>query len=157
MPTTSPLRARHRGQRGAAALELALLFSGLCAIVLLLAPLPYAMLAKIQLERSAGKAARFATQTPDRGRPGLPAGQRRPTAAEVRAEAIASYGGVGVLTTPVVTTTTGVASCPRGVAVTVGLQAAVGLGPFAFLYDAAGLSSGPTGINLNASATNCQE
>lgn len=149
--------ARHHGQRGAAALELALLFTGLMALVVLLAPAPYAMLAKIQLERAVGKAARFATQTPDRGRPGLPAGQRRPTPAEVRTEAIASYGGVGTLATPVVTTTTGVTSCPRGVAVTVGMESAVSLGPFAFLYDAAGLSSGPTSLTLKASATNCQE
>ncbi|MGH9165221.1 MAG: hypothetical protein ACRDZW_06910, partial [Acidimicrobiales bacterium] len=120
-----------QGQRGAAAVELALLLSALLGVMLLLAPVPYAMLAKIQLERAAGKAARFATQTPDRGRPGLPAGQRRPTLAEVRSEATAAYSGSGVLATPVVTTATGVANCPRALSTTVNMQTAVDLGPFA--------------------------
>ncbi|MEO7443617.1 MAG: TadE/TadG family type IV pilus assembly protein, partial [Acidimicrobiales bacterium] len=64
---------RRPDQRGVAALELAIMFTILCLVAVLLAPLPYAMLAKIKLERAAGQAARFATQVPDRSRPGLPA------------------------------------------------------------------------------------
>lgn len=154
---------RHRrDQGGAAALELALLFTGLCALVVLLAPLPYAILAKIQLERAAGKAARFATQTPDRGRPGVTLGVRRPTLAQVESEATKAYAdtrtylGFGTATA-VATKNLAATDCARGIAVTVTMQTTLGLGPFAFLYDAAKLTSGPSSIALSASATNCQE
>ncbi|MGH9155937.1 MAG: hypothetical protein ACRD1K_08935 [Acidimicrobiales bacterium] len=144
-----------RDQRGVAALELALMFTALCLLALLLAPVPYAMLAKIKLERAAGQAARFASQVPDRSRPGLPAGQRRPTTAEIAAEAVASYGGPGTLAPTVVTVFTE-SSCPRNKATTVAMETSVGLGVFAPLYRVSGLAPAST-VTLSASVTNCQE
>jgi len=149
-------RRSRRDQRGVAALELGVLFTVLCLVALLLAPLAYAMLAKTKLERAAGRAARFATQTPDRSRPGLPAGQRRPNAAEVVAEATDAYGGPGTLGPTVVTYLSPDATCPRTKAATVTMQATVDLGPFAGLYRIAGVTSTGT-MTLSASVTNCQE
>ncbi len=143
-----------RDQRGAAALEMGLMLGLLCLVMLLLAPLPYAMLAKIKLERAAGQAARFATQTPDRARPGLPAGQRRPNATEVALEAVGSYRGPGTPTA--VSVVTADATCPRNKAATVTMQTSVDLGPFAGFYQLVGIT--PTSsMTLSASATNCQE
>lgn len=150
---TPPARLR-RDQRGAAALELGLMLGVLCLVMLLLAPLPYAMLAKIKLERAAGQAARFASQTPDRSRPGLPAGQRRPTSAEVALEAVGSYNGPGTPTAVSVVTTN--PACPRNKAATVTMQTSVDLGPFAGFYKIVGIT--PTSsMTLSASSTNCQE
>lgn len=144
-----------RGQRGAAAVELALIFTLLCIVVLLVVPMARAMSAKIELERTAGMAARFATQAPDRSRPGLSAGQRRPNMAQVVTEAENSYPGA----TAAASEDTAAADCPRGAAVTVRLDATVDLGPFGVLYDLAGVARDPdlNAFPLSASATNCQE
>lgn len=156
MSRLRPSPRRFGDQSGVAAVELGLMFTVMCLVVLLLAPVPYAMLAKVKLERAAGQAARFAAQVPDRSRPGLPAGQRRPTAAQVATEAAASYSGPGVLDPTVVTVLTD-STCPRGKAATVQMHAHVDLGPFAPLYRLAGVAT-PTGLmSLTASVTNCQE
>lgn len=146
---------RRTDQGGVAAVELALLLVLLCGVLLLLLPLPYAMLTRVKLERATGRATRFATQTPDRARPGLPLYQRRPTSTEVQQEAIAAYTGPGTLSTPTVTTASA-AGCPREVATTVTMQAVVDLGPFAGFYKVVGLLPGGT-ITMSASSVNCQE
>jgi len=143
-------------ERGVAALELGLMLTALFLVAVLLAPIPYAMVAKTRLERAAGRAARFATQVPDRSRPGLPAGQRRPTVAEVAAEAAAAYGGPGTLGPAVVTFASGDPTCPRTRSATVAMTATVDLGPFSGLYSIAGVGTAGT-MTVSATATNCQE
>jgi Flp pilus assembly protein TadG len=141
-------------ERGAAAVELGLLILPLLGLLLIIAPLPFAMLDKVRLERAAGQAARFATMEPDRDRPGVASGRLRPTTAEVVAEAERSYSGSGALTVRV--TSHAAARCPRRLATEVQLDTQVDLGAFAFIHRA--LRTAPRGsIALTASATNCQE
>ena len=147
--------AEHDGNRGAAAVELALLIVPLIGILSLAAALPFVMLDRVRLERAVGQAARFATMQPDRGRPGVASGERRPTDAEVAAEVDRAYTGNGTITSVQVSPETA-ARCPRRVATRVQVTTEVGLGPFAFVYQALGLA--PKGsMSLTASANNCQE
>ena len=142
-------------ERGAASVELALLILPLLGVLLLAVPLPFAMLDRIRLERAAGQAARFATMEPDRAHPGVAAGHRRPTEAEIIDEARRAYSGVGSV--PDVTVTVEPAGrCPLRRATSVELTTQVDLGPFAFAYQALHLA--PQGaVSLTATATNCQE
>ena len=146
---------RGRGESGVAALELALFFPVLAALVLLGAPLIFAMTDQTDLQRAAGRAARFATMVPDRAHPGLAAGTRRPTDAEVADEARAAYDGHGVLASPAVTQSTA-DRCPRRRATTVHLESRLDLGPFASLYRLVGLAPGGV-LTLSATTTSCQE
>ena len=148
-------RTGRSGERAAATVELALLLLPILGLLLLAAPLPFAMLDKVRLERAAGQAARFATMAPDRGRPGVAPGERRPTEAEIVAEARRAYNGVGS-EPDVAVIVQSAARCPLRRATSVELTTEVGLGPFAFVYRAAGLA--PEGsVSLTASANNCQE
>jgi Flp pilus assembly protein TadG len=148
-------RGHRRGERGAAAVELALLIVPLLGLLLLGAALPVVMLDRVRVERAVGQAARFATMQPDRGRPGVAAGERRPTDAEVRAEVERAYTGSGSLES-VDVTTDAAARCPRRLATTVRVTTRVDLGPFAFVYRTLRLA--PQGsMALTASANNCQE
>ena len=92
---TGPRAAAGRPARdgGVVAVEFALSFVLLFAILSLIAPLGTALLTKVRLERAAGDAARFATQSPDRPRPGV-AGYR-PTVAEVQTEATDDFQTLG--------------------------------------------------------------
>jgi Flp pilus assembly protein TadG len=146
---------RRSDERGAAAVELALLIVPLLGLLLLAAALPFVMLDRVRLERAVGQAARFATMQPDRGRPGVEVGERRPTDAEVAAEVERAYTGTGTVQSVRVTTEPA-ARCARRVATSVEVTTEVDLGPFGFVYRALRLA--PRGsMALTASANNCQE
>lgn len=143
--------------RGTAALEFALFFGVFFGLVALCAPLGQALLMKTRLERVAGQAARFATQVPDRARPGSLG--RKPSDAEIQAEAVTAANSVGIGTstgwTTAIVVRTSATGAP-GSTVTVTLHKTVDLGVFGAILSV--INRGPTSnITLTASAVGRQE
>ena len=89
-----------RREDGAVALEFALALVALLPLLAILAPLVFALNAKIDVGRVSGASARFATQVPDRARPGAASptvtGSRTPRYTEICQDAYAALG----ITTP---------------------------------------------------------
>lgn len=139
-------RSTHRrvtgsdSMRGIAATELALTLTVVFGVLALLLPLPLALREKLRLERAAGSTVRFATATLDVRRPGT-AG-RRPSVAEVQAEALAVLGISGTVPDGF---TVSVSPDPRtarpGTRITVVLSNTVDLGPLGFVLDVAGITT----------------
>lgn len=150
-----------RGDRGAVALETALVvvvLLGLCGFV---APLPYAFYEKVQLERATARAVRFASSRPTVDREAvngtLVRAGFRPSRGQVEAEAADAYDATGrgrVVAVDVVTAAA--ATCPTLFETTVRMRATIDLGPAYALVDAAGFPV-PRTLQLRAEATNCRE
>lgn len=140
---------------GLAAVELVFSLLMLFALVALCAPLGTLLLTQTRLERAAGQAARFATQVPDRGRPGSTG--IKPTIAEIQAVATSSASAAGInvstdFATPVVTQSNGTAPASL---VTVKLTKTVQITGFAGILAFVGLA--PNAVTVNATATGRQE
>lgn len=147
---------RRDHERGTVALEFALFFVLLLALVAFVAPLGAALAAKASVGRAAGDSARFATQVPDRSRPGVSPGTRRPTADEVCSNAYGALLKGGTVIPPCGTTvssgagaTTIVVTCEGcvpgrlpGALVTVRVERVVDLSLFGAILGGAGLGDG---------------
>lgn len=161
-------RLRRDSEHGLAALELTLCIGMMLGFVALLAPLPFAMREKLRLERAAGQAARFATSTPDRPRPGVTTGGRRPSMLDTQNEAVAAFTATGA--TPTFTAsevsvytlsgTTKVPASPSttrpGTPIYVELNQSVDLGLFGGVMSALGVLPDKT-ITLTATAVGREE
>jgi Flp pilus assembly protein TadG len=147
---------RVTGERGAAALEMALVLTVLLAVIALVAPLGEIFQQRIRLERVAGSTARFATTVPDRARYGSVA--RRPTTAEVVAEAQRAWNATG--SGPAMAITTTVSKSPAtakpGDQIDVTVGTTVNLGPFGSVLSFVGLADGTT-VTVTAEAVGRQE
>ncbi|MGH2689308.1 MAG: TadE/TadG family type IV pilus assembly protein [Actinomycetota bacterium] len=133
-------RFTRHGDRGAAAVEMALVFVSLIGMVVLTAPLGVAMRERLQVERVAGQTARFATAAPDR--PRSESAARRPSIEEIKAEAARAWsvvspgsdplstGDVHVLVNGVEMSTGPGSARQAGQQVTVRIQVDVDLGGF---------------------------
>lgn len=147
---------RTRREEGTAAIELALCLLVLFAIIAMSAPLALLLINQTKLSRAAGVAARFATQIPDRARPG--SAGLKPTDAEVITAAAAAAQAAGISTsssgwgTPTVTRTNGTAP---GSSVSVRLSTVVPLSGFAGILSFVGIA--PSSVTLTATAVGRQE
>ena len=143
-----------KSDRGAAALEMALVLTLLITLLTLTAPLAQVLLRKIALERVAGASARFATAVGVKPRYGV-AG-RRPTIGEVVAKATADWG-VGALTAPItVLLSKSPAVAHAGDQVEVTVSTTVDLGLLGDLLRFANITSG-TSVTMTAKAVGRQE
>lgn len=168
--------SRPDGDRGVAAVELALVLTLLLTLLALVVPLVFVFYERIQLGRAAGDVVRFASSRSDVDRSvpvsgagaeavvpadTLPdhtaAGVRDTSLGQVLGEAHRAYGGVGQLVTAVTTEKVETPDpqdpryCPSTRRLTVTLTSTVDLGPFAGL-----LIPGDTNT-LVARATSCEE
>lgn len=148
---------RHRAARdsGAAAVELVFSLLTIFGLVALCAPLGTLLITQTRLERAAGVAARFATQVPDRARPGSAAA--KPTDTEVAAAAVTAAQNAGISTSsdwtaPVISRTNG--SAPAST-VTVKLTKIVQLTGFSSILSFVGIA--PDAVTVTATATGRQE
>ena len=143
---------RVRADRGAAAVELALLVPVLLALFAFVAPMGYLMFERVQLGRTAGDAIRFATSRPDAARStgstAVAAGAL-PSAGAVAEEAVRAHRGQRPVTTSMTRATDG--SCPSRFRRTVTVTTTVDLGPFL------GSVLSDTTKTLTATATSCEE
>ncbi len=153
---------------GLAALELVLCIGLMLGFVALLSPLPFALREKLRLERAAGQTVRFATSTPDRTRPGVTTGGRRPSMLDTQNEAVTAFAATGA--TPSFTATdvsvytlsgtTKVAANPSttrpGTPIYVELNHTVDLGLFGGVMSALGVLPDKT-ITLTATAVGREE
>lgn len=146
-----------RDDRGAAALELALVLTVLVALLGLVLPLGALFLERLRLGSAAHDAVRFAssrtavqrTLTTTSPVVRIPAGEL-PSASVVQQETARAYRGLGTLGGVTSSSTTD-SACPSGSRTTVVLTSTVEMGPFA------GLLVDGTDTTLTASATSCQE
>ena len=144
-----------RSDRGAAALEMALLVTMLALLVTLTAPLAVLFQQKIALERVAGAVARYATQVTANIRYGV-AG-RRPSYSEVVAEASADWSLVRAAPTPItVTLSKDPATAKAGDQIDVTASTTVDLGPFGSVLKLAGLAGNST-VTVTVKAVGRQE
>lgn len=146
-----------RSDKGAAALELAFIITLVMLLVVLSAPLIYAFQENVRLERVAGHTARFATSAPDRPRFG--SAGRRPTIAEVQAEANRAYlaaGGDTPLSSGSVVVDKDPTATPPGEQITITISRNVDLGIFGQLLRAAGINNSPS-IEMVIDAVGRQE
>lgn len=140
-------------EKGAAAVEFGLVAGLLVVLIALTGPLAGALAEQLKLGRTAGRAVRFATEAPDRKRYDCAGNRvaRRPTAAEVVAEATcAHYGGA----TPGPSFAVTVSSEPRAAApgqpIEVTVSNSVDLGPLGDLL-------GKPELTLTARAVSLRE
>jgi Flp pilus assembly protein TadG len=138
-----------RDERGAAAVELGMLLALMVLIAAFIYPLGQAFYEKIRLGRAGGDAIRFATAAPNT--PAYGSTGRRPTVAEIQAEAVRAYteaGGSGVTTSDVTVTGTR----RPGDTVTVQITKTVDLGPLGSLLSAMHVTdSQSVTVTVNAS------
>jgi Flp pilus assembly protein TadG len=150
-----------RADDGLAAVELALVFSVLLAMLALVAPLAYMFYERVQLGKASGAVIRFATSRSDKTRltsaviGGVTTSvtvqkDRLPTSAAVAVEAVAAYTGRGTVTMTSNTTATDT-NCPSGIRRTIILSTTVSVGAFT------GLLLGGPNQTLSATATSCEE
>lgn len=141
------MRHRPGGERGVAALELALMLVLLFALVAVCLPLGVAVVHRVALDQATEQTLRFATtapNTPELGASSPPC--RRPSTAEVASaaqQALAVDGGGSVLASFSITPDSGSAGCstnPPGTRVAVSLVAPVNLGAVGQLLHIVGLS-----------------
>ncbi|MGH2767830.1 MAG: hypothetical protein ACRDIF_02615 [Actinomycetota bacterium] len=134
-----------RDDSGVAAVELALVFTLLVSLLALSAPLILAFGERLRLGRAAGQAARFATSAPDRPRFG--SAGRRPTSAEVAAEAIRAYQATGSSSAGItVSVSANPADALPGDQILVTLKKSVDLGPFGFILRLLNLTNRQTAV-----------
>jgi Flp pilus assembly protein TadG len=145
--------ARSERDRGAAAVELGVLLGVMLMIAVFLFPLGQAFVEKIRLGRASGDALRFATAAPNT--PAYGSSGRRPTADDVKAEAVRAYqaqGGTGITTNDVDVTT----AANAGGTVVVRVTKNVDLGPLGSFLNAVHLTSSQS-ITLTVNATGREE
>ena len=141
--------------RGAAALEMALVLALITTLVALSAPLAVLFQQKIALERVAGAVARFATEVQANTRFGV-AG-RRPTLLEVVNQATADWSVVRASVTPVnVVLSKDPATAKAGDQIDVTATTTVDLGPFGSVLKFVGLTGSST-VTVTAKAVGRQE
>jgi Flp pilus assembly protein TadG len=144
-----------RSDRGAAALEMALLVTMLTLLVTLTAPLAVLFQQKIALQRVAGSTARFATEVSSNTRYGV-AG-RRPSYSEVQAQASADWNLVRAApTTITLVLSEDPATAKAGDQIEVTASTTVDLGPFGSVLTLAGLAGNST-VTVTAKAVGRQE
>jgi Flp pilus assembly protein TadG len=140
--------------RGAAAVELAVVLVCLLVMMLFTAPLALAMRERLRLERVAGGSVRFATAVPDRLRYG--SAQRRPTTAEVVAEARRAWAAEGSDPSNLTVSVSRSPSSARpGDLIEVSIATTVDLGPFGSILALVGNPT--TTVNMTARAVGRQE
>lgn len=155
MPMSSRRRGRSAPDSGTAALELTLCLLVFFVLVALSAPMLLLLINQTKISRAAGVAARFATQVPDRGRPG--SALNIPTNTEIVAEAVQAAQDAGISTsssgwsTPTVTR---VGTGP-GSTVSIRLSTVVPLSGFAGILAYVGIV--PSSVTLTATAVGRQE
>lgn len=144
---------RTGGERGVAAVELALTMGVLIALMLLVAPLAQVMISQQRLERVAGAADRFATQADDRPRPDCSGDNAipHPGSACVQTVAAAWLAQAGESSTPLVTVSSNPKTTAPGTPVTVTMTITRDLGPFGWLMSVTGFSA-HSQITLSASS-----
>jgi Flp pilus assembly protein TadG len=150
---SAPARRRAHKDVGAAAVELGMLLMVMAIIAAFLFPLGEAYIAKIRLGRASGDALRFATDAPNT--PAYGSSGRRPSADDIKAEAVRAYdaqGGSGVTTADVDVTT---ADEPGG-SVTVRIHKTVDLGPLGSFLSAVSVTNSRS-ITVSAGATGREE
>jgi Flp pilus assembly protein TadG len=142
-----------RDERGASAVEFGLVAGLLVLLIALTGPLAAALAEQLKLGRTAGRTVRFATEAPDRKRYDCFGNRvaRRPTAAEVVAEALCTHYGTGA---PAPSFTVSVNPEPRAAApgqpVEVAVSNVVDLGPIGDLL-------GKPELTLTARAVSLRE
>lgn len=146
-----------RGDRGAAAVEFALVLTMLMALLALVAPLAVLFYSRIQLGQAAGEVARFATSRSDVGREAGPLTIRRgmlPSQAAVEQELLrfSSPGAIALHSLPPRTPDP---HCPSGWRREVVLSTTVDLGPAGAVF--AGLTGAGATKTLLANASSCEE
>jgi Flp pilus assembly protein TadG len=157
---------RQPGDRGAAAVEMALVFVSLIGMVALTAPLGVAMRERLRVERVAGQTVRFATAAPDR--PRSESASRRPSIAEIEQETIRGWsvvspgsdplttGDVAVLVDGVEMSSGAGSARQPGQQVTVRIQVDVDLGGFGSLLRVIDVLPDTT-VTMTAEAVGRQE
>jgi Flp pilus assembly protein TadG len=143
-------------ERGAAAVEMAILVSLLVALLAVVGPLIYAIQEQVYLGRAAGSAARFASATPDRKRfdcdGNAMANDRRPSAAQVEREAeCVRFGSGPVSSSFSVTVTPDPSTAAPGDRITVTVSDTVDLGLLGALF------GGPQGVTLSSTSIGIEE
>jgi Flp pilus assembly protein TadG len=159
-------RLGRRGDHGAAAVEMALVFVTLIGMVALTAPLGVAMRERLRVERVAGQTSRFATAAPDR--PRSESAFRRPSIDEIKAEAVRAWSVVSPGSDPLTTgdvqvlvngveMSSGAGSARKaGQQVTVRIQVDVDLGGFGSLLRVIDVLPDTT-VTMTAEAVGRQE
>jgi Flp pilus assembly protein TadG len=144
-----------KGDRGAAALEMALVLTLITALVALTAPLAVLFQQKIGLERVAGAVARFATEVQANTRYGV--AWRRPTLFEVTNQATTYWNLVRAAPMPVtLTLSKDPTTAKAGDQIEVTATTTVDLGPFGSVLKLVGLASNTT-VTVTAEAVGRQE
>lgn len=150
--TAHRLDTRQR-DRGAAAVELGVLLLLMVIAAVFLFPIGQALVERMRLNRATGDAIRFATAAPNT--PAYGSSGRRPSADEIKAEAVRAYeaaGGSG-LTTADIDVVTG--RLP-GDTVTVRLHKSVNLGPIGSFLSALDITSSQS-FTVTVNATGREE
>jgi Flp pilus assembly protein TadG len=141
--------------RGAAALEMALVVTLITTLVALTAPLAVLFQQKIALERVAGAGARYATEVQSNARYGV-AG-RRPTFLEVANQATVDWTLVRAAPTPLnLTLSKDPTTAKAGDQIEVTATTTVDLGPFGSVLQMVGLTGSST-VTVTAKAVGRQE
>ena len=146
-----------RTDRGAAAVELALILTLLFALLSLVAPLALLFAARVSLGQAAGDVVRFASSRSDvvrtTGALTISAG-RLPSQAAVEQELLRFSAG-GPITLPSLPVHTADPTCPSGWRRDLVLSSTVGLGPAGAVF--AGLTGSGATITLASNASTCEE
>jgi Flp pilus assembly protein TadG len=141
-----------RRERGAAAVELALLLPVLIGVLALVFPIGMMLIEKHRLDRTLSDTIRFASATPNTA--SYDADARRPTTGAVTRAATRTYektgGGTDGFTVDVTP------GSKPGDTVSVTLHKEMSLGPFGSLMAAVGVIDSPT-VTLSATATGREE
>ena len=143
-----------KGDRGSAAIEMALVLTLLCTILTLTAPLAQVFQRKIALERVAGAAARFATAVAEKPRFGV-AG-RRPTITEVTNKAAGDWAVDGATAPLTVILSKSPTVAHAGDQVQVTVTTTVDLGLLGSILSFANVTNG-TSVTVTANAVGRQE
>ena len=144
-----------RSDRGAAALEMALVLTLLCTLLTLTAPLAEVFQQRIALERVAGAAARFATAVAAHPRYGVLG--REPTITEVVNKATADWAVIDGATAPITVTLSKSPTVARvGDQVEVTVSTNVNLGLLGSILSFANVTNG-TSVTVTAKAVGRQE
>ena len=138
--------------RGAAAIEMALVFAVLLGVLALVFPLGQAFIEKMRLGRAAGTAARFASAVPNS--PSYGASARRPTVDDIVKAADDAYAGDGGNPTNLSVQVTPGAKPGDTVVVTVTRN--VDLGPLGSFLEAVNVIASHT-ITVSATASDREE
>ena len=154
MRTRPASEGRSHGERGAAAVEMAIVLVCLLGLLSLTAPLGLTLRERLRLERLAGQTVRFATAAPDRLRYGST--QRRPTTAEVEAEGRRAWAAEGSDPANLTVSVSRSPSSARpGDLIEVSIGTTVDLGPFGGILRL--LGNATSTVTMTAQAVGRQE